>query len=68
MSKAIANPKLAAAAGILFTIATVFNVYAGATPAPAQGRQIVPVRTGITPGELPMCPPEGSCPYQLSAR
>jgi hypothetical protein len=68
MSKAIANPKLAAAAGILFTIATIFNVYAGATPAPAATKQILPTRTSITPGELPMCPPEGSCPYQVAAR
>ena len=66
MSKALANPKLVAAAGILFSIATAFNFYAGATPAPALGgtptQQVLPSRTGITPGELPMCPPEGSCP------
>ena len=68
MSKAIANPKLAAAAGILFTIATIFNVYAGATPAPRLSPQIVPTRTSITPGDLPMCPPEGSCPYQVAVR
>ena len=68
MSKALANPKLVAATGILFTIATIFNAYAGATPAPALSEQVLPGRTAITPGELPMCPPEGSCPYQVAVR
>jgi len=68
MSKALANPKLFAATGILFTIATVFNVYTGATRTPAATKHVLPTRSGITPGELPMCPPEGSCPYQVAVR
>jgi hypothetical protein len=46
MSKALTNPKLFAATGILFVIASAFNLSSGATP-------IAPTTTLLTAPEAP---------------
>ncbi len=61
MSKALANPKLFAATGILFAIATMFNVLSGVTPEPKLGatpavKTTLPMQTGISPVPLPEDP------------
>ena len=39
------------------------------SPTRVRWLQVSPVLSlWITPGELPMCPPEGSCPYQVAVR